>query len=132
VTCFYLENYLIKVLQRHLKYRDPEWRVQYGDPQSHGQHRWIDNLDVAQAFPSPGRLTLRGQVWWVVGQSEWYSDPCEFELQLCPLTGAFQGYVYRFGDHRPLAAKKGPINDETFPPVVGGWQHEIHHGLPVE
>ena len=60
VTLFYLENYLAKVLHCHLKYRDPEWRVQYGDPQYQAQSRWIDNLDVAQAFPSPGRLELRG------------------------------------------------------------------------
>ena len=126
VTFFYMEDYLIKVLQRHLRYRDPLWdgRLHNGSP-----YRWLDNMNVDAAFPSPGRLELRGRIAWAIGQGHHY-DPFAFDLQLCPETGAFRGYVFRFGDHRPLS-QKNELNDLPLSPV-GEWQHVIHRGSLIE
>ena len=119
VTFCYLEDYLTKVLKRHLRYRDPQWE---------GHTRWFDGLYVTPAYPSPGRFELHGRVAWVIGQEAWHYDPFEFELELESRTGAFRGYVYRFGDHRPLSAKKTRNEEESYLSPVGGWQYEIHRG----
>jgi hypothetical protein len=126
VTRFYLEGYLVKVLQRHLRYRDPLWD---GRLHNDSAYRWLDNLNVDAEMPSPGRLELRGQIAWAIDQSHHY-DPFAFDLRLCPETGAFRGYVFRFGDHRPLSSKNN-LNEPP-PSPVGEWQYVIHRGSLIE
>jgi hypothetical protein len=114
VALFYFKHYLTLTLRRHLKKRDPVWD---------GSRRWFDGLDAEPEYSSPGWLRLRGEVCWVRGQEHWYYDPFDFEMELCPRTGAFRGYVFRFGDHRPLAAKvRGSVASAV---PVGGWVYEI-------
>ena len=69
---------------------------------------------------------MQAEATWVVGQELWYDDPWEFELQLCPRTGAFVGYVFRFGDHNPLEAKE--MGRTVLIPPKGGWEHEFQRG----
>jgi hypothetical protein len=94
----HFDHYLChSLLWRHMRQQDKSiW--------DNGR-RWFDGLSAEPDFPSPGRLRLRGEIAWVVGQEKWYYDPLDFELELCPTTGAFRGYIIRFGDHRPLAEK---------------------------
>jgi hypothetical protein len=93
----HFDHYLCNsLLWRHMKRQDKIW--------DNGE-RWFDGLSARPEFPSPGRLRLRGEIAWVVGQEKWYYDPLDFELELCPTAGAFRGYIIRFGDHRPLAQK---------------------------
>lgn len=112
VASFYFKHYLMLTLKRHLKKLDPVW-----------DGRWFDGLDAEPEYSSPGRLRLRGEACWVSGQEHWYHDPCDFEIALCPRTGAFRRYLFRFGDHRPLSAK---VRGSALPVVpVGGWVYEI-------
>ena len=114
VALFYFEHYLTLTLRRHLRLRDAVWD---------GSRRWFDGLHAEPEYPSPGRLRLRGEVCWVCGQKHWYSDPFDFEMELCPRTGAFRGYVFRFGDFRPLETKVSGSAVSAVP--VGGWAYEI-------
>lgn len=97
VCLFYLRDFLVKILGAHLK-KDPRW-------DSSG--RWLEGLGVATPdVQPPHRLRLRDELTWVTrDQHQWYEEPFEFELELCPRTGAFRRYTFRFGDHRPLAEK---------------------------
>lgn len=107
VTMFYLEYYLTLVLCRHLRGITYLWD---------GTKRWVDGLsDKKVEYPMPGWLHIQTTVTWVVGQEHWHDDPFEFELELCPCTGAFRSYVFRFGDHLPLSEKamRGTV---TVPP----------------
>src|SRR5262249_28486721 len=109
-------------LRRHLQMLDPVWD---------GSRRWFDGLYAEPEYPSPGRLWLRGEVCWVIGQEHWYYDPFDFEMELCPRTGAFRGCVFLFGDHRPLEAKVRGSAVSAVP--VGGWVYKIERrrGEPV-
>jgi hypothetical protein len=113
VALFYFEHYLTLTVRRLLRLRDPVW----------DGSRWFDGLNAEPEYPSPGRLRLRGEVCWVSGQEHWYYDPFDFEMELCPQTGAFRGYVVRFGDHRPLSAKVSGSAASGVP--VGGWAFTI-------
>src|SRR5437879_3400205 len=84
VALFYFEHYLTLTLRRHLRMRGPVWD---------GSQRWFDGFSAEPEYPSPGRLRLRGEVCWVSGQEYWYYDPFDFEMEMCPRTGAFRGYV---------------------------------------
>jgi hypothetical protein len=114
VALFYFQHYLTVTLRRHLRMRDPVWD---------GSRRWFDGLDAEPEYPSPGCLRLRGEVCWVSGQEHSYFDPFDFEMELCPQTGAFRGYVFRFGDSRPLAAKVWGSARSGVP--IGGWAYVI-------
>jgi hypothetical protein len=114
VALFYLEHFLTLTLRQHLRLQDPMWD---------GSRRWFDGLKAEPEYPSRGRLRLRGEVCWISGQECWYFDPFDFEMELCPRTGAFRRYVIRFGDHRRLAAKARGSALSGLP--VGSWAHEI-------
>jgi hypothetical protein len=114
VTYSYFEHYLGLTIKRHLRLQDPEWT---------GSQRWFDGLFAEPEYPAPGRLRLCGELWWVSGQEHWYCEPFDFEMELCPMTGAFRGYVFRFGDHRPLEAKG--IGSTAPASPVGGWAYTI-------
>jgi hypothetical protein len=119
VEMFYLEGYLCLTLRRHLRDSAYSWGSK--------SPRWIDGLSAIKVeYPSPGRLRIQAEAAWVVGQELWYDDPWEFELQLCPRTGAFVGYVFRFGDHYPLEKKK--MGRTVSIPPKGGWEHEFRRG----
>lgn len=127
VAVFYFKGYLTKILQRHLSKRDPAWDNSswLGDNSS---YRWFDGLSGEPEFPAPGRLRLRGEVWWVIGQQHWYNDMLDFEIELCPKTGAFRRYVIRFGDHRPLEGKSPASTLSAVP--VGGWAYVFERRSP--
>ena len=119
VTLTYLEYHLQKVLDRHMRVQCKDW-PKYPLP----GYRWFDGIDrVAPEYHAPHSVRLRSTIAWVVGQEAWYYDPFEFELELCPRTGAFHRYVFRFGDHRPLEAKN--CREATDSPH-GGWAYEFH------
>jgi len=114
VAMFYLEHYLVLTLRRHLRETGLGW-------DSSG--RWIDGLSQVQSeYLSPGRMRIRAEATWV-DQEKWYDDPFEFELELCPRTGAFRMYVFRFGDYRPLTAKG--MGREVVIPPKDGWAFEF-------
>lgn len=100
-------------LRRVLGASDPAWAA----------GRWFDGYGAEPEYPAPGRVRLCGQIVWVVEQERWYYDPFEFDIELCPRTGALRRYVFRFGDHRPLAAKVHGSAVSGVP--VGGWAYEI-------
>lgn len=107
----HFDHYLChSLLWRHMKRQDSIWE---------NGGRWFDGLSAEPEFPSPGWLRLRGEIAWVVGQEKWYHDPFDLELELCPTTGAFRGYIMRFGDHRPLAEKIQGSAKQGIP--VGSW-----------
>jgi hypothetical protein len=112
VALYYFEHYLTLTVKRHLRLQDEVW-----------SRRWFDGLSAEPEYPAPGRLRLRGEVCWVDGQEHWYYDPFDFEMELCPKTGAFHGYAVRFGDHRPLSAKVSGSAVSVIP--VGGWAFTI-------
>jgi hypothetical protein len=98
VCLFYFRGFLRNVLGAHLK-KDPHWG---------SNEWWLDGLGE-----SPPETTRRGSLklrdlMTVVSrdQHEWYDEPFEFELELCPVSGAFRQYTFRFADHRPLAEKQ--------------------------
>ena len=114
-TLTHFENFLTWVLACHLRDQDPVWDI---------EERWIDDLGrPVVEYPAPGLLLMRGRAAWVVGQEHYYYDPVEFELELCPQTGAFRTYVFRFGDHCPLSEKVCD-REIAFPPI-GGWAFEV-------
>jgi hypothetical protein len=80
-------------------------------------------MNAEPEYPSPGRITVRGEVAWV--HKTWYYDPFDFEIEICPRSGELVKYVFRFGDHRPLSAKVSGSALAGIP--VGGWVYEIHH-----
>lgn len=114
VALFYFEHYLTLTVRRQLRFQDEVWD---------GSRRWFDGLSAEPEYPAPGRLRLRGEVCWVAGQEYWYYDPFDFEMELCPKTGAFRSYVVRFGDSRPLSAKISGSAASGVP--VGGWAFTI-------
>jgi hypothetical protein len=61
VALFYLKDFLTKTVGQHLRDRYPDWCAE----------RWFDGLDADPEYPAPGRLRLRGEVAWVVGQRSW-------------------------------------------------------------
>jgi hypothetical protein len=116
----HFDHYLChSLLWRHMKRQDRAWD---------NGGRWFDGLSADREFPSPGRLRLRGEIAWVVGQERWYYDPLEFELDLCPATGAFRKYMIRFGDHRPLAEKTHGSAESGVP--VGPWAYVFERRQP--
>ena len=121
-AAFYFFDYLAKVLHRHLGLRNPAWDGS-SRPLDFSAHRWFDGLSAEPEFLGPGRLRVRGELCWAIGQEHWYRDPFDFEIELCPKTGAFQGYVMRFGDHRLLEVKVHGAMVSAVP--VGGWMYEI-------
>ena len=122
VSLFYLEHYLTLVLRRHLRGIASLWD---------GSKRWLDGLSEQKVeHPMPGRLRIQAVVTWVVGQELWYDDPFEFELELCPRTGAFCRYVFRFGDHLPLSAKA--LGRAVRVPPTDGWAFEFRRSQAEE
>jgi hypothetical protein len=121
VALFYFFDYLSKVLLRHLSKHDPAWdSLRPGDFAS---HRWFDGISAKPEYPAPGCLRLRGTICWVTGQRQWHYDPLDFQIELCPKTGAFKRYVFRFGDSRPLSAKVEGCATPGVP--VGEWAYEF-------
>ncbi len=117
VALFYFEDFLFKTLQQHLR-AYPSW---------HNKGRWFDGMKATPEYPSTGRLRLRGELAWV--QDSWYYDPFDFELELCNVTGSLREYVFRFGDHRPLAEKTSCSAWNAIP--VDGWAYEIRRVAAV-
>ncbi len=114
VALFYFDNYLTKIIRRQLRDRDPAWC----------ERQWsFDGLYAEAEFPGPGLLRFRGEACWMEQPMEFYFDPVDFEMELCPRTGEFQRYVFRFGDHRPLSAKVRGHSDPLDP--VGGWKFVV-------
>jgi hypothetical protein len=114
VALFYLEHFLTLTVRRLLRLQDPAWD---------GSERWFDGLGAEPEYLSPSRLRLRGEIAWVSGMKNYYYDPFDFEMELCPKTGAFRGYVVRFGDRRPLPTKVNGSARSGIP--VGGWAYTI-------
>jgi hypothetical protein len=116
---FYLEDYLTKkTLLRHLSKCDPAWDRSLR-PLDFSSHRWFDGWGAEAEFLGPGHLRLCGEVTWKVGQDHMYYDPLEFEIELCPGTGAFRRYVIRFGDSRARAAKVTGSSTQESPSAHG-------------
>jgi len=115
----HLDDYVRKVLRRHLSWSDPAW--------DSASQRWFDGFGAQPETPAPGRLRMCDDVFWY-GKERGHFDPFEFEIELCEKTGAFQRYVFRFGDSRPLSTK---YDDRTSPGVpVGGWAYEFQKHSP--
>jgi hypothetical protein len=126
VTLTYLEDRLQKVLDRHMRVQSADW-PKYPSP----GYRWFDGIGrVAPEYLAPHKVRIRSDISWVVGQEAFYYEPFEFELELCPRTGAFGRYVIRFGDHRPLAAKAN--YRETTESPQGGWAYEFERARRAE
>jgi hypothetical protein len=138
VCLFYFRDYLAKTLGRHLQ-TAPRWQA---------DERWLDGLGAAAPIVvRPGHLLLRDTLTWVAtpGQNwlqrtlgnvervkeRWYRDPFEFELELCPRTGAFQSYTFRFGDQRPLSAKELLASGTPAWPERNEWAFVFHQGGPI-
>lgn len=122
VALFYFFDYVSKVLSRHLSKHDRAWDSSLR-PLDFASHRWFDGISAEPEYPAPGFLRLRGTICWVIGQERWHYDPLDFQIEVCPKTGAFERYVFRFGDSRPLSAKlKGC---ETPGAPVGEWAYEF-------
>ena len=69
--------------------------------------------------------------WATRDQKDWYTDPFEFEIELCQPGGDFKSYALRFADNRPLSEKKVPSACETFSAVGPGdmgWVFVYHRG----
>lgn len=128
VALFYLFHYVSKVLRRHLSQHDRAWDSSLR-PLDFASHRWFDGISAEPEYPAPGCLRLRGTICWVIGQEQWHYDPLDFQIELCPKTGVFQKYVFRFGDSRPLSAKLKGCATPGFP--VGGWAYEFEKRLPA-
>lgn len=144
VCLFYLSDYLAKILHQHLR-RRPRWQI---------QGLWFDGLDALEMVPQPpDPLRLTAWLTCVAGagdNEDWWREPFEFELRLCPRSGQFRGYRFRVGDPRPRVEKKliglefgmaqrielQPFRIVDLPPrapePVGGWLEEIVRGeFPV-
>jgi hypothetical protein len=100
VCLFYLSDYLPTTLGCHLR-RLSRWRI---------KGLWFDGLDGARLnVELPDKLKITA---WLVcvartGDNEdWWREPFEFELRLCPDSGKFKGYRFRVGDHRSRDEKK--------------------------
>ncbi len=104
LTLFHFKDRLAKVLGRHLSKSDPAWDNSL-HPLDRDNNRWFDGFYAEPEFPARGRLRMCGEVYWLIGQGFGHYDPLEFELELCPETGEFRRYRFRFGDSRPLAEK---------------------------
>jgi hypothetical protein len=122
VTLVYFFDYVSKVLSRHLSKHDRVWDSSFR-PLDFASHRWFDGISAEPEYPAPGCLRLRGTICWVLGQQQWHYDPLDFQMELCPKTGVFRRYIYRFGDSRPLAAKVKGCETPGVP--VGGWVYEF-------
>lgn len=110
-----------KVLRRHLSKHDSAWDSSL-QPLNFESHRWFDGISADPAYPAPSCLRLRGTICWV-GQEQWHYDPLDFQMELCPNTGSFRRYVFRFGDSRPLSAKVKGCETPGVP--VGAWAYEF-------
>jgi hypothetical protein len=112
---FYLRDYLVKVLRRHLS-KAPCWD---------SKGRWLDALGEGTPDTAlPGHFRLRDELMWATSdQEQWYCEPFELDLELCPVTGAFRRYTMRFADNRPLAEKAIPSGKQD--KAVSG---EADHG----
>jgi hypothetical protein len=122
VALFYFLDNVQKVLRRHLSIYDSVWDNS-SRPLDFSCHRWFDGFTTEPEFPAPGCLRLRGEVYWLIGQEQGHYDPLDFEIDLCPKTGEFQRYVFRFGDSRPRAAKVRPRASPGIP--MGAWAYEF-------
>jgi len=122
VALFYFFDTVSKVLNRHLSKHDRAWDNSLR-PLDGASHRWFDGISAEPEYPAQGCLRLRGTICWVIGQERWLHDPLDFQIEVCPKTGVFKRYVFRFGDSRPLSTKiKGC---ETPGDPVGGWVYEF-------
>ena len=122
VCWFYLADYLQKVLRRHLSLHVTELRGCKAE--SFGSLRfWFDGIAVVTPELSRDGVHIRTWIAWVIDSEGWHYDPFEFELELCPKSGAFVSYVFRFGDHRPRSEKKMPCDVTCLP--KGGWAFEF-------
>jgi hypothetical protein len=72
-------------------------------------------------------LDERRTICWVIGPALWYYDPLDFQIEVCPETGAFKRYVLRFGDSRPLSAKVKDCETAGLP--AGGWAYEFERRI---
>jgi hypothetical protein len=140
VCLFYLSHFLARTLAQHLR-RLPRWDI---------QGLWFDGLEAPEVFAEQASK-LRITAWLVCVASgnsgeDWWREPFEFVLQLCPRSGSFRGYRFRVGDHRPRDEKKvvglevgmsKRIELEPFrvvdlpyvaPRPVGNWLDEIVRG----
>src|SRR5260370_12878173 len=112
VCLFYLEGHLVKTLGRHL-WKDPRWD---------SRECWLDGLSAVTIETNrPGHLRLRAVLTWAdKEQRHWYDEPFAFEIELSPVSGAFENSSFRFGDHRPLAEKMLPSCSTVMPDRAAG------------
>jgi hypothetical protein len=122
VALFYLFDYVSKVLRRHLSEQEGAWDSSL-QPLDFASHRWFDGISADPEYPAPGCLRLQGTICWVVGQEQWHYDPLDFQIELCPNTGSFKRYSFRFGDSRPLSAKIKGCETPGVP--MGAWAYEF-------
>ncbi|MBN9519802.1 hypothetical protein J0H58_14975 [bacterium] len=138
VALFYLTDFLAKTLGRHLRAAG-RWDI---------PGLWFDGLDAPDVDADPpARLRIRAWLVCVARDNrDWWREPFEFDLRLCPRTGQFRGYRFRAGDHRPRADKElvglevgmskrieaDPFRVVELQPVapepVGGWLEEVVRG----
>lgn len=121
VVLFYFRGFLVKVLSHHLR-NELRWNA---------SERWLDGLGAATPeIMFPDRMRLRDKVVWATrDQQHWYEEPFEFELELCPLTGMFRQYTFRFGDSRLLAEKEllpQLMNSQVDGPDDNEWTFVFH------
>src|SRR5262245_4193647 len=116
MALFYFEDFLFKKVQRQLSLRHPEWGVRF---------RYFDGMKAEPQYPAPGCIALRGEVAWAGNDEGHRYDPFHIEVELCQKTGELIRYVFRFGDHRPLAENVSGSAVSGVP--VGGWAYEIVH-----
>jgi hypothetical protein len=122
VALFYFLDYVQKVLSRHLSEHDSAWDNSLR-PLDFSGHRWFDGFTTEPQFTAPGCLRLCGEVYWLIGQDQGHYDPLDFEIELCPKTGEFRRYVFRFGDSGPRAAK---VRHSASPGIpLGAWAYKF-------
>jgi hypothetical protein len=109
-----LDSFLETILPILLAIQDSKWD---------GSPRWIDGTGLELVTLDPGCVRFQsGRTYVMLKQSRWYYQPCEFEMEFCPSTGAFKKYVLRFGDYRPLKACRESADPNN---PVGGWAYQF-------
>jgi hypothetical protein len=122
VSWFYLADNLQKVLLRHLNLHVTEPNSSTSESFA-GLGFWFDGIACRAPEISNGRVHVRSRIAWVINNEGWHYDPFEFELELCPKSGDFVSYVFRFGDSRPRSEKTTPCDETCLP--KGGWAFEF-------
>ncbi len=104
-------EFLGYLLERHLR-TDSRWG-----------RRWIDDVGGVTEVKLPTWYCVSGDAYWLTdydgGPEGCGKEPVEFEIDLCPESGAFWRYAYRFGNSRHFESSanssQGDQSDEGEP-----------------